>query len=391
MINWVVKALHKQVCVCFYCLPTLSQARKVIFDSITNDGVKFLDYFPKELVDQINKSEMKITFKNGSHIQLVGSDNYDSLVGTNPKVIIFSEYAVADPKAWDYLRPILAVNGGTAVFISTPRGKNHFWDLYCHAQTNDKWFCEKLTNDNTHVLSNEQLEEERKSGMSEEMIQQEYFTSFDRGVEGSYYGRILQKARVDKRIGRVAYEPRSQVFTAWDIGYGDSTAIVFWQTIGTELRIIDYYENSGESIAHYVKIVKEKPYIYGEHYLPHDAGAGSIQTGRSVQQMASELGLKSVILPRDDISVGIEATRALLEVAYIDDTKCARLIKCLENYCKRYNDKLNVYSDTPRHDWSSHGSDATRYAAMARIHYAKGAGSLNAEKIKEMRIRNLGY
>lgn len=375
----------------FHILPTYQQAKKVIWDSSTNDGKRILDYIPSEVVESKNGQEMKIRFTNGSLYQLIGSDNIDSLVGTNPKIIIFSEYAIQSSAAWEYLRPIVDVNKGYAVFISTPRGKNHFYDLLCMAKTNPNWFVEVLSVKDTGVLTEDDIDGIRKEGVSEELIQQEYYCSFNRGVEGSYYGRIIEKAREEKRICNVPYETRSPVHTAWDIGYGDSTAIIFWQDIGGEVRIIDHYEAHGEGIAHYAKMLQTKPYVYGTHYFPHDAGSGSIQTGRTLQDTAAEQGIKSIVLEREsDISVGIEAARSLLSISYIDQTKCAYLIKCLENYHKKYNDKLNVYSDTPVHDWTSHSSDALRYLASARIAYGRGPGSLTKTKLDEMKA-NAGF
>lgn len=389
--NWVIYKLLQQPAICYYILPTYSQAKKVIWDALTIDGKRILDYIPKEIIESKQAQEMKIKLINGSLLQLVGSDNIDSIVGTNPSIIVFSEYAIQSPQAWDYLRPILKVNGGYAIFVSTPRGKNHFYDLVQMAKNNKDWFCQILSIDDTHVLSDQDMQEEKDSGMSEEMIQQEYYCSFSRGVDGTYYGRLLDKAQNESRICNVSYEPRSPVHTAWDLGFGDSTSIIFWQEIGGEVRIIDAYESQGEGIAHYAKVLQSKPYVYGTHYLPHDAASGSIQTGRTVQDMLYEQGIKSTVLPREhDISVGIEAVRALLNICFIDQTNCKHLIKCLESYHKKYNDKQNCYSESPVHDFSSHMADAMRYVASARIEYGRGAGSLNSQKIAEMR-RNAGY
>lgn len=376
----------------FHILPTYSQAKKVIWDSSTNDGKRILDYIPKVCVESKNGHEMKIRFTNGSLLQLIGSDNIDSLVGSNPKIIIFSEYAIQSQAAWAYLSPILEVNGGYAIFISTPRGKNHFYDLVRKARLNSNWFCEVLSVNDTGVLTDEQVKTiQEENSFSDEHMQQEYYCSFDRGVEGSYYGKLISKAYDEKRICNVAYETRSPVHTAWDIGYGDSTSIVFWQEIGGELRIIDFYENHGEGIAHYAKILQGKPYVYGTHYMPHDAGSGSIQTGRTLQEVAYEVGIKSVILEREkDVQIGIEAVRSLLSIAFIDEKKCSHLIKCLENYHKKYNDKTESYSENPLHDWSSHASDCTRYMANARIQYGRGLGSLSKEKLQQLKL-NAGY
>jgi phage terminase large subunit len=196
MFNWaILQLMLNPGWTAFHILPTYSQAKKVIWDSSTNDGKRILDYIPKEVVESKNGQQMQIRLTNGSLYQLIGSDNIDSLVGSNPKIIIFSEYAIQSPAAWDYLRPILDVNKGYAIFISTPRGKNHFYDLKNMAQSSPSWFCEVLPINETGVLSEEEIQTMRNEGVSEEHIQQEFYCSFNRGVEGSYYGRLIEKAR----------------------------------------------------------------------------------------------------------------------------------------------------------------------------------------------------
>jgi len=387
--NWcILQLLLNPGWTAFHILPTYSQAKKVIWDSSTNDGQRILDYIPKECIESKNGHEMKIRLTNGSLYQLIGSDNIDSLVGSNPKIIIFSEYAIQSPAAWDYLRPILDVNKGYAIFISTPRGKNHFYDLMTMAKRSPGWFCEVLPINETDVLTEEEIQKMRDEGVSEEHIQQEFYCSFNRGVEGSYYGRLIEKARTEGRICNVSYETRSPVHTAWDIGYGDSTSITFWQEIGGELRILDFYEAQGEGIAHYAKLIQSKPYVYGTHYMPHDAGSGSIQTGRTLQDVAYEQGIKATILEREaDVSVGIESTRSMLSTVFIDEKKCSHLIKCLENYHKKYNDKTQAYSESPLHDWTSHAADSIRYMANARIQFGRGPGSMSKESLDRLKAQ----
>jgi phage terminase large subunit len=389
ILNWCISKLIKEPCTCFYILPTYSQAKKIVWDSLNNDGMRVLDYFPAEFIAQKNIQEMKIRFGNGSLFQLIGSENIDSLMGTNPKIVVFSEYALQNPSAWQYLSPILKVNDGTAIFISTPRGKNHFYDLCNYARTNPDWYYERLTIEDTGVLTKEDVDKEIAEGMSEELAMQEYYVSFDRGVEGSYYGRLIDKMRLENRIGNVMPEPKSVVNTYWDCGYGDSTAIVFAQDVGSEFRIIDYYENHSEGLPHYVKYLQNKPYVYGNHYFPHDAGSGSLQTGHTLQKAAQELGIKAIVLPRDALETGIEMTRNLLSTCYIDETKCNQLIKCLEHYRKRYNESTSAYSNTPVHNWASHGADAMRYCAVARNMYGKSTGGLTPDKIRDMRERSM--
>lgn len=390
--NWcILQLLLNPGWTAFHILPTYSQAKKVIWDSSTNDGKRILDYIPKECIESKNSQQMAIRLTNGSLYQLIGSDNIDSLVGTNPKIIIFSEYAIQSPAAWEYLRPILDVNKGFAVFISTPRGKNHFYDLVCMARRNPDWFCEVLSIRKTGVLDEDYIQKIRDEGVSDELIEQEYYCSFNRGVEGSYYGKLIEKAREEGRICNVPYDPRTPVHTAWDIGYGDCTSATFWQEVGGEVRIIDFYESQGEGIAHYAKMLQTKPYVYGTHYMPHDAGSGSIQTGRTLQDIAYDVGLKTTVLEREqDRQVGIEAVRSMLNIVFIDEKKCRHLIKCLENYHKKYNEKTQSYSESPARDWTTHAADSARYMANARIEYGRGPGSMTKEKLNEIRNR-AGY
>lgn len=397
ILNWCIKKLFEMKGTCFYILPTYSQGKKVIWEEMNNDGMRLIDYIPQELIESKNQQEMKIRLINGSLFQVIGSDNIDSLVGTNPKIIVFSEYAVQSPAAWEYLRPIVQVNSGYAIFISTPRGKNHFFDMKKIALDNPTtWFYEELDIEKTGVLTKAEYENEIKTGMSEEKALQEWYVSFNRGIEGTFYGKLIEKMYPEERICSVPYSERSVVNTSWDMGL-DTTAIVFWQQCGGEVRIIDYYQADGEGIAHFAKKLKEKSYIYGAHYFPHDAGSGSLQTGRSLQDVARDLGIRGVCLKRDDIAVGIEAARSLLNICFIDKDKCKKLIDCLENYHKKYNDKMQCYSETPVHNWASHGSDAFRYCAVARQLYGggdgkgSGGGGLTSEQIREMRVRNLGY
>jgi phage terminase large subunit len=376
----------------YYILPTYTQGKKVIWDAIDESGKRFLDYIPKQWIEgKPNSQEMKIRLINGSLIQIVGSDNPDAIRGTNPKGVVFSEYALQDPRIWsEIVSPILVKNKGWAIFNTTPQGRNHAYELWDACQNSPYWYTQKLTIDDTKLFKIEDIEKEEPK-KSEEVIQQEFFVSFSRGIDGSFYGKIIEKMRAESRIGNVAYEPRSVVNTAWDLGYGDSTVIVFWQQISTEVRIIDHYEAHGESLEHYAKVLKERPYNYGSHYFPHDAGSGNLQTGTTIQRLALDLGIKSIVLDREDIEPGIELARSMLSTCYIDQTKCKHLIKCLESYHKKFNDKMNCYSSTPVHDYASHSADAIRYMAVAKNKYSSSLGGISKDKKNELRMKHLGY
>jgi phage terminase large subunit len=240
--NYLIMQAVKKVGIYYYLFPKLNQGRKILWDGIDKNGFRFIHHIPPEIIDgEPNSTEMKIRLKNGSLIQIVGTNHIDSIVGTNPVGCVFSEYSLQNPVAWQLIRPILVENGGWAVFNFTPRGANHAKDLFIMAQSNPDWFCQLLTVDDTKVVNEEDIQAERDAGMSEDYIQQEFYCSFTLGVEGSYYAAYLEDAREELRIGRVPWAKQSRVFTAWDLGYGDSTSIVFYQVVGNEIHVIDYY------------------------------------------------------------------------------------------------------------------------------------------------------
>lgn len=364
--NLCIRAALRKTSVIYYIFPTYSQAKKAIWDSITNEGERFLDYIPPQIIKSKNSQEMKITFTNGSILQLVGSDNVDRLVGTNPQGIVFSEYALQDPRAYQYLRPILVANDGWALFISTPRGKNHFYELYQIAKHSPDWFAYKLTVEDTGHISLNEIEKEKAEGlMSEDLIMQEYFTSFDMGIEGSYYAKYIDRMRVKGRISDVPWETSFKVHTAWDLGVRDSTTIIFFQTIGQTVRLIDCYENSKVGLDHYAKILSQKPYTYGKHIAPHDIKVKEFGSGMTRLEKARHLGIKFTVSPNLLIEDGIEAVRSALgSKVWIDKEQCAPLIKALENYRQEYDNKRKVYRGYPLHNWASHFADCMRYLCI---------------------------
>lgn len=370
----------------FYCLPTNEQARKVIWNSITKDGRRILDFIPPELVVKRHIQEMRIDLVNGSTIQLMGSDNYNRLVGTAPKGIIFSEWALCVKQAYSFLEPALNESDGVAIFITTPRAKNHAYDTFRMAQDNpDIWFSERLTIDETKHLSKENIEAAIARGeYSYDHAQQEYYCSFSAGVEGAYYGRYVDAMIQQNRITSVPWEPSHNVNTAWDLGVSDSTVILFYQCIGNQVRIIDYYENHSEGLEHYAKIVKEKPYVYGHHFAPHDIKVRELGTGISRIDKARTLGLSFEIAPNVPVIDGIESVRSMLPRTWIDKDMCPHLVKAIESYRREYDPKTNTYRDKPVHDRFSHANDALRYLALS---LARSHDDISPEELEEIRLR----
>lgn len=368
LINHVAKACFQRVGTYFYIFPTYTQAKKVLWDGRDKDGFAFMSHFPAEIIVKKNETELRVELINGSAVQLVGSDNIDSILGTNPVGCVFSEYALQDPKAWDYMRPILRENGGWAIFDYTPRGKNHGYSLYQMAKANPEWFAEILTVDDTHALSPADIDAERAAGMSEELIQQEFYCSFEGVLNGSVFGRSLQEAERDGRICAVPWQTELMVDTWWDIGTGDPTAIWFTQDSGREVHVIDYYENSGAGIGidHYVKVLRDKPYIYGKHTGPHDIESHQFAAnGKSTREQALGLGLRfeAETMKKDDQAT-ITATRSFFKRCWFDRVKTERGRDALMSYHYKWDENRMKFGEKPFHDWSSNGSDAFQYLSI---------------------------
>lgn len=355
----------------WHMLPEYAQGRKAIWEAVNpHTGKKRIDEaFPLELRKRTNNQEMFIEFLNGSTWQIVGSDRFDSAVGSAPIGIVFSEYALANPYAWDYLSPILEENGGHAFFISTVRGKNHFWQLCEFAKDDPDWYYQKVDADKSGVFSQEQLDNickqyQARRGEDEglALFRQEYFNDPSAGIPGAYYNKLLMQAEKEGRICNVPHNPSILVTTGWDLGIGDSTAIWFAQQIGREIRIIDYYENSGQGLEHYVKVLASKPYNYYEHLLPHDADVSELGTGKRRIDVLRSLGLtKTRVLPRTSIDDRIQATRTTLPQCYFDEQKNKKGLNALSQYQRAYDEKLQTFKDRPLHDWTSHAADAFGY------------------------------
>ena len=356
----------------WHMLPTLKQGRRVIWDGIDKHGRRMIDQaFPKEMRESKNDSEMQIKLKNGSIWQVVGSDNYDSLVGTNPVGVIFSEYSIADPSAWDYIRPILAENGGWAMFIYTPRGKNHGKVLYDAALNNPNWLSSLLTVRDTfddngrNIILPEHIQEERDSGMSEEKIQQEFYCSWDAGMEGAFYTNELKLAEDEGRIGDFPHDPTKPCQTWWDIGFRDATSIIITQR-GDDGKpiIIDYLEGRNKALDHWIRDLRALPYDYEENWGPHDLENHDWTTGKTRREYAWGLNWKFDIVPKIPVADGIDRTRAMIRVARFNKSKVGKLLDGLSSYRREYDEKAQLFRDNPLHDWASHPSDSMRYLSV---------------------------
>lgn len=501
--NLLIRQCLRKVCLVLHCLPTYRLARRIIWDGLTIDGIRFLDYIPKQLIANINQTEMKITFHNGSILQLIGADNFDaSLIGTNPYAVVLSEFAVMQNgnEVYQLIRPILAANGGWMCIVSTPRGHNALWHLYKLAQEMPGWHViYQKTSEIQHIDADVLAQE--KAEISDELYMQEFECfpgdslvlttygyrkisqiqegdivlthnmnkcrvlhvfrkkyngelivingmsctpehpirvfnyetysdiwvpardiqmndylsypesksaelvvsidsrkhcdwvynlhvdvdesyivsgiavhncSFSRGIEGTYYGKYIDRLRANGQICDVPYEAGLQVHVSLDIGVNDPTALIFWQSLsnGAVIRIIDCYSNTGHGIDHYANIIRQKRddhgYVYGKFFAPFDLktrewGGGAITR----YEKARQLGLDFIILDQIGVQDGIENVWTHFNKFWIDQTKCRSLISALENYRREWDEVHRVHKNKPVHNWASNYADALRYMCMS--------------------------
>ena len=370
-LNLMLRAACRKVGTYFYIFPTFQMGRRILWDAIDISGNRILShYIPEEMIESRNEQQMSIRLVNGSQIQILGSDNFDkTLVGTNAIGMVFSEYALSDSRAYAFSIPILKASNGWVLMVSTPRGKNALWELYNVARKSKDWFCEKLSIDDTkHILIGEIEKEIEEGSISRDLALQEFWTSFELGVDGSFYGKALDNLRHKGQITSVMWDPYMPVHTAWDLGYNDSTCIIFCQVSKDgQIRIIDSYENNKKGLDHYAKIIKEKEYTYGKHIAPFDIAVHDLGTGISRWKMMHDIGVSFVRYTDKAIGVmdGIEAVRRHMPKMWIDERSCSSLLKSLENYRQEYDHKRKVYNLNPLHDQFSHFCDAMRYLCCA--------------------------
>jgi phage terminase large subunit len=365
-LNWMACASIQRVGLYVYVFPLQNQARRVVWNGIDGQGKKFIDAWPRELIASKSNAEMRLHLKNGSVVQILGSDDPDKLVGMNPVGLVYSEYAMANPMSWKLVSPILAENGGWVVFNSTPRGMNHFSKMLNHAKANawdrktyppkaNQWFWQHETAKTLKVLTPEDLRVMRGELGDEALFQQEAFCSFSSPMQGAYYDNQLKFLRKNGRIGKVPADPRLPVHTGWDLGIDDATAIWFAQVHGREVRLVHYYENSGEGLPHYARYLKDwaadNNLSYGFHYAPHDISVRELTSGKSRLESAKSMGLRFRPVKKHAVEDGIEQTRNFLPQCWIDAEGCERGVDCLASYRKEWDPLHAVFKTRPLHDW----------------------------------------
>jgi hypothetical protein len=367
-LNWLLREAFRRKGVYWHVFPEFSQGRRAIWDAITVDGKKYLDFIPRPLIKSTSNQEMKIELINGSIYQIIGSDRLDKIVGAGPAGVLFSEYSIAKPNSWDFIQPMIEATDGFAMFNFTPRGENHAYDLYNMAKSNPKWHAEILSVGDTKVFTPDKMEEIKAEylgrGKTLASFNQEYYCSFMGAIEGAYYAEKLEHAEKQGRIASFSYDSRYQVETWWDLGMSDATSIWFTQTIGNRIYLIDYLENNNRSLEDYVNELNKKNYIYKRDNLPHDVVVREMGTGKSRLEILESLGRNVNVVAKIPVQDGINAVRSILDRCYFDKENCREGIRALKHYHAKKDEDKNTFQLKPYHDWASHGADAFRYFAV---------------------------
>ena len=342
-----------------YIAPSYSQAKRVVWVMLKEivGNIPGATFHEQELRADIPRPDREDNIR----IMLLGAENPDSLRGIYLDGCVLDEYASMNPNIFgEVIRPALSDRKGWGIFVGTPAGANHFQEIYTKAKARPDWFTAIYKASETGIVDQDELDSARGE-MSEEQYAQEFECSFTAALVGAYFGKQMELAEDEKRITSVPYDHNVPVATFWDLGVRDSTAIWFVQTVGKEIHLIDYVEESGQGLDHYVKILKDKEYIYSEHTLPHDGAARELGTGKSRQETLQRMGLRTWILPKWSIPDRIHAARTILNRCWFDAEKCQKGVTALKNYERKYDSKRSVFQDKPLHNWASNGADSFCY------------------------------
>lgn len=345
-----------------YVAPYLSQSKNIAWS--------YLLRFAAPAIAKKNESELWVQLHNGAKIRLFGADNADALRGIFLDGVVLDEYADMRPKVWgEIIRPLLADRKGWATFIGTPKGHNNFWEIYQRASKDPDWFVKTLRASQTGLLAPEELADAAKM-MDENQFLQEFECDFESAIVGAFYGKEMRQITDEGRICDIPHDKNYKVYSSWDLGYSDSTAIWFWQVIRGEIRMLDYHSSNGQPVQYYIDLIKsherERGWVFEKHYLPHDARAKTLASNKSViQQLSEQIELKYFqIVANLSVQDGIQATRIALQRMWFD-FRCDKGIECLRQYQREWDDDKQMFRDKPRHDWTSHGADAMRMCAVA--------------------------
>jgi len=368
----------KRVANYWYMLPEYAQSRKAIWQAINpHTGKRRIDEaFPHDFRENTNDSEMLLRFKNGSTFQCIGSDQYDRTVGSSAAGCVYSEHALANPSAWAYHRPMIEENNGWAIFVTTPRGRNHAFEMFKHAQHAPNWFAELLTVDQTGMLTQEQLAETMKEMVAlygadagRASFRQELYCDWTASVLGAFYALEMAQVRAEGRICEIEAAPDRDVHRAWDLGVTNDTSIWWFQISGSQILILDVLSASGVGVEWYADEIKKREtqhgWMHGTDFVPHDAKVKEWGSGRTRVETMQTLGLKPQLVPWATLEDGRNAVRRTLPLC-VFHPRCEDVgIAALEQHHREWDDEKKAFRQNDLHDWTSHPADAFRYLSLA--------------------------
>ena len=353
-----------------YIGPTYTQGKSVAWD--------YMQHYGRPIPGTaFNQSELRIDYPNQGQARIFGADNPDALRGIYLDRAVLDEFGLHPAKTFsEVIGPTLVDRGGSALFLGTPNGKNQFYEIAQHAKQAEadgdpEWFYREYKASETGLLDAAYLAQAR-SLMTADEYAQEFECSFEAAVKGAIYSKEIEQARAAGRVTRVPYDPALPVDTDWDLGVGDAMSIWFTQSLRSgEVRVIDYFEDSGEGFPYYANVLSQRGYVYGQHWAPHDIAVKELGTGKSRMETAASYGIRFKAVPRilrsqvgQEVEEGINAVRLMLARCWFDAEKCKAGLEAMQHYRRDYNARLNEFKAVPVHDWASHGADAFRGLAV---------------------------
>jgi hypothetical protein len=369
---WLLRGLTR-IGTHLYLLPLQLQARQVVWKGMDFDGRPFLSAIPECLIAKKNEARMEIDLINGSRLVLGGSNNFNGMMGTNPVTIIYSEFSLHNPLARQYLNPILVQNGGIEILQYTPRGKNHGFDVLESVRDNPKYLIQHLSveqtfkEDGTRVITEEQIEDARKRGMSEEMIRQEFYVDFDVGNIGAYFTREIADMEREGRVCDFPPNPNLPLHSVWDLGGTDATAGWLFQVDGLYINLLAIIHESGHGLKYYLeqaeKIRNNMGLRWGNHFMPHDVKQGhqGWESTESRLMQARRAGWIFQVTPKVNFEDGIESLRYMFPKIRLHKSNCQIGLRAMRDYSRQYDEVKALFMPKPLDNWATHIVDSLRY------------------------------
>lgn len=375
-----------------HILPLLGQAKSVAWEPLKRIAAAVPGHKPNESELSIkyprrpvfpNRVRMSLRGPlnpdvNSTTVRLFGADNPDAFRGLPFSGVSYDEYSQHPPNIHgEVVSKALADHVGYGVFAGTIKGKNQLFRTFEAAKGNPAWFA--LWQDVDKTLATEEgatitairrsmqddLEQIQQGLMTQAEFDQEWYLSPTAAIKGAYYGKELNAALREGRIRMVPYDPALYVYDVWDLGKGPKMAVGMFQRFGRAVQMIDFLQGKeSDGIPQIIKLLKEKPYVWGKHFAPHDIRSTDLGTGKTRLETAGKLGWLFEVVKEMRVDDGINAGRLMFPRLWIDETNCQQFIDAIGQYRQEWDEKRGMFRDSPLHDWTSHAADMYRYAAI---------------------------